>query len=514
MSRRAPWSWLLALALTVFAVAPLTYPGFFEARSGFRPVFNLEHLSQAPNWGLPAGRFDPVRGEGRLPYLLAWPFFQATGSGVAGVKWGHGLALGLAALGTYAWTRRWFGIEGAVLAAAVYTYLPWHLSAVYVRGAYAEAWLWAVGPLALWAVDSLADRRLLPALLVGLPAWTAALWIQRGLAVFLLLLVAAYGLVRLTMRWRWVGLPLALSVAWLVARTAPAAGQSPELEFLYPFQLFSAAWNLGQGASGGAGISFQLGLAAVGLSIVATALLAREWATVQRPLATILVFWLGALLLVTLACLRVSSFLWRLSGFDSLVTAPWQLLILAGLPLAFLAGSVVRLEDRLAALPSWAGLVALVVLASYPYLTTRFTQVDPGPEPVAMFQPGAAGESAPQIMILAYEVMSPTEITPTLTLTLTWQAVAPVAGDYTVFVHALNSDGSKAAQRDTRPCNGECPTSAWIPGEIVIDRYELDLGQGAAADPYRLAVGLYLLETGERAAVWGREDGTVFLDVP
>jgi hypothetical protein len=107
----------------------------------------------------------------------------------------------------------------------------------------------------------------------------------------------------------------------------------------------------------------------------------------------------------------------------------------------------------------------------------------------------------------------PTEIRPTLTLTLTWQALEPVSGDYTIFVHALAED-AKIAQRDTRPCDGECPTTSWEPGRIILDRYQLDLPPDAATEPDQLAVGLYLLDSGERATVVGRDDNTVFIDVP
>jgi len=31
---------------------------------------------------------------------------------------------------------------------------------------------------------------------------------------------------------------------------------------------------------------------------------------------------------------------------------------------------------------------------------------------------------------------------------------------------------------------------------------------------YRLAIGLYLLDSGKRAAIAGRDDGTVFINVP
>jgi hypothetical protein len=104
-------------------------------------------------------------------------------------------------------------------------------------------------------------------------------------------------------------------------------------------------------------------------------------------------------------------------------------------------------------------------------------------------------------------------VTPTLTLTLTWQAVAPIEQDYTVFAHILAGE-EKVAQRDTQPCSGECPTGTWQPGQIVVDRYRLDLPAGAPPGPYRLAVGLYLLETGDRVPVLGRDDQTVYLHVP
>jgi hypothetical protein len=101
-----------------------------------------------------------------------------------------------------------------------------------------------------------------------------------------------------------------------------------------------------------------------------------------------------------------------------------------------------------------------------------------------------------------------------LTLTMTWQTVQPLAEDYTVFVHALAEGDTRAAQRDTWPCDGECPTTGWEPGEIIVDRHQFDLLSDAPPGPYRLAVGFYLLETGERLAVAGREDGTVVIDVP
>jgi hypothetical protein len=426
-------TWILVLMLTVFAVAPLTYPGFFETQSGFLPIFNLENLSAASGWGWPA---DPLPGQSRLPYLLAWPFLQLTGSGLAAIRWGYAIAFALAALGVYAWTRPWLDVRGAVLASVVYTYLPWHLSSVYVRGAYAEAWLWAFWPFLLWAIDRLGQggpRNTLIAIVAGLPLLAATLRTQPGLAALAIPFLAAYG-VTVPTRQRWSTLRLVEAVAlsllllWIAARRLPEARLPFVEHFLHPFQLLSAAW--------GNDLSFQLGIASVGLSIIAVALLLSKGAK-ERPerrssftshhLARAAWFWVTVLLILILLCLPLSAWFWQITGFDAFLTHPWQLLALTGLPLAFLAGAVIRLEERLATLPAWAGLVALVVLASYPYLAPRFTQVNPGSEPVAMLQP--VGAEAPQIMLLDYDLVPPTAITPTLTLTLTWQALEPVTGD-------------------------------------------------------------------------------------
>jgi hypothetical protein len=354
-------------------------------------------------------------------------------------------------------------------------------------------------------------------------ASAAALWMQPGLFVLSIPLLVAYGVVVGARKpWPIGRLLAALALTWLLmwfaARTLPEAQLSFAEHFLYPFQLLSAAW--------GDGLSYQLGLAGVGLSIVAVALWVSERPGGSRESGAIssdpeippaslgraLCFWLVVLLAIVLLTLPPSAFLWQVTSLDRFLSYPWQLLALAGLPLAFLAGSVVRLDGRLATLPAWAGLIALVILASYPYLAPRFTQVDPGSEPVAMFQPAEA--DVPQIMILDYEIAPPTEITPTLTVTLTWQTVEPVVDDHTVFVHVLTEGDAKAAQHDARPCDGECPTDTWQPGEIVVDRYQLNLVPGAPPGPYRLAVGLYLLDTGERAAVVGHDDETVILHVP
>ncbi|RPI56664.1 MAG: hypothetical protein EHM56_04320, partial [Chloroflexi bacterium] len=397
--------WVLTILLAVFALAPLTYPGFFEAESGFLPAFRAAGPDQA--WFGPA---DPLRGEGALPYLLTWPFFALSGSGVAAVKWGYGLSFLLGAWGVYAWLRKWLGGGGAVLAAVVYTTLPWHLAVVYGRGASGEAWLWAAWPWLLWAIDRIAEggrRGALAAAAVGLPALLVAVASQPGLAALSLLLLTAYGLLALVKdanltqllagRRRVIGLVLILAVEVLilalVARGSSAPRVAFEENFLAPFQLLAAGPEPGEdGAVSGGQPLPGMGLAAAGLSLLAAGLwIGRERAERGEAgstgpfLARGLGFWAAVLLLLLLLSLPLAAPLWRITGLQGLLTTPWQVLALAGLPLAFLAGSVVRLDERLATLPAWAGLVALAVLARYGSLAPAFTGDDQRNEPVAAF---------------------------------------------------------------------------------------------------------------------------------
>ncbi len=80
-----------------------------------------------------------------------------------------------------------------------------------------------------------------------------------------------------------------------------------------------------------------------------------------------------------------------------------------------------------------------------------------------------------------------------VTVTLYWQALAPMREDYAVFVHLVNSAGALSAQRDTFPGLGNLPTSQWKPGDTFMDRYRTEIGETVyAPDEALVRVGLYL----------------------
>ncbi|MFZ1397171.1 MAG: DUF2723 domain-containing protein, partial [Candidatus Promineifilaceae bacterium] len=92
-----------------------------------------------------------------------------------------------------------------------------------------------------------------------------------------------------------------------------------------------------------------------------------------------------------------------------------------------------------------------------------------------------------------------------LELTLTWQALAPLAENYTVFVQVLDANDQIVGQIDSWPVQGTYPTSQWSPGEVIEDRYQVQLAGELPPGPYRVQVGFYLLQTLRRLSVL---DGT------
>jgi hypothetical protein len=88
-----------------------------------------------------------------------------------------------------------------------------------------------------------------------------------------------------------------------------------------------------------------------------------------------------------------------------------------------------------------------------------------------------------------------------LEVTLTWQAKSSIDRDYVVFVHLLDKENRIRAQHDGQPGNNELSTTTWIPGEYVRDNHRLVLPIDLPYGDYRLVVGMYLPDRGERLLV-------------
>ena len=109
-----------------------------------------------------------------------------------------------------------------------------------------------------------------------------------------------------------------------------------------------------------------------------------------------------------------------------------------------------------------------------------------------------------EIALIGFD-LEPTAIRPggTVHLTLYWQALAPMEEDYTVFTHLLGEKNRLWAQKDSQPQGGRSPTSGWEPGQVVEDRYELEVHPQAPPGVYDLEIGIYRARTGKRLLVRG-----------
>jgi hypothetical protein len=99
---------------------------------------------------------------------------------------------------------------------------------------------------------------------------------------------------------------------------------------------------------------------------------------------------------------------------------------------------------------------------------------------------------------LTPETAKPSE---TLQLVLYWQALSSMDERYAVFVHLLDAAGDLVAQQDNEPEAGAAPTTSWLPGEVIADRYSLTLPDTLPAGEYRLVVGMYRTDGGQRLPV-------------
>ncbi len=296
---------LALLLLSLFAWAPLLYPGYLQVHSGFLPVFNLADLAASPNkltW-LPTIGVTPdlLRGEGPLAYWLALLLRPLAGD-IGAVKGVFALGIIAVGLGLFAWARQDLsGFEGdsdgvddptanpkgllstraGLLAAVVAMLWPPLLATVYVRGALGEAVFIAFLGLALWGVSGVRCQvsgvrfqvsGVTYAVVVGV--LTASLfWTQAGLALWATALLLIWAL--------WPGTPLrsrGLAAAAVLVGALLGGGlfallhggqglAGPALDVaahaVHPYQLLSPAWGFGASTPGWQdGLPLQLGFAA------------------------------------------------------------------------------------------------------------------------------------------------------------------------------------------------------------------------------------------------------------
>jgi hypothetical protein len=151
-------------------------------------------------------------------------------------------------------------------------------------------------------------------------------------------------------------------------------------------------------------------------------------------------------------------------------------------------------------------------LSRYGYLVRRSTlggaQVLSFALPSGLAKPSEAPEVVRResfgdaLDLLGYRVSGDGHVAPgeSLDLTLYWRATRRLAADYTLEMRLLGPSGAVVATYERQPVGGSLPTSAWTPGEVVIDDHHLPVGPDLPAGVYRVEVGWHDAR-GEQLAV-------------
>lgn len=106
------------------------------------------------------------------------------------------------------------------------------------------------------------------------------------------------------------------------------------------------------------------------------------------------------------------------------------------------------------------------------------------------------------IILLGYDLQAPA-IQPgkTITVTLYWQTSQPITTSYKVSVQMLSADLRLIAQADSIPVHWSYPTTAWLPGEVVVDEYIFAIPSTTVSGHYTLIAVLYDERSTQRLCV-------------
>ncbi|MEA3309586.1 MAG: hypothetical protein U9Q70_08770 [Chloroflexota bacterium] len=111
------------------------------------------------------------------------------------------------------------------------------------------------------------------------------------------------------------------------------------------------------------------------------------------------------------------------------------------------------------------------------------------------------------IQLVGYDAPARAAPGDTVLIALYWRARVAIPTDYKVFIHLLGDDGEVLAQDDARPAHWTYPTTEWQPGEYIRDEHLLHLPPATPRGDWRLTVGIYAAETGERLPVRDADGG-------
>jgi hypothetical protein len=94
-----------------------------------------------------------------------------------------------------------------------------------------------------------------------------------------------------------------------------------------------------------------------------------------------------------------------------------------------------------------------------------------------------------------------------VTIASTFEVLKELDRDWKFFLHVDMRGGRHRIHGDHWPLAGRYPTSAWLPGEFVTDRYDLSIPLDAPPGEYEAYLGLYIGDERLPVTAGTRHDG-------
>jgi 4-amino-4-deoxy-L-arabinose transferase-like glycosyltransferase len=160
-------------------------------------------------------------------------------------------------------------------------------------------------------------------------------------------------------------------------------------------------------------------------------------------------------------------------------------------------------SDRLPAFDTDGNPIELIILDRIKIVGAKIN----APSTAIPFQANFANK----ISLTAYELGTAPPGEP-LPITFYWQALSEIQHDYTLFVHLFSESDELVSQTDSPPQAGRFHTHWWEAGDLIPDTKYISLPPDLEPGNYRLSLGWYWPETGERLPLSDQTNNTT-LDI-
>jgi hypothetical protein len=355
---------LFTILISSIAVVDLFTYGLPPTHDGEYHVMRFQQFHKAlsegnlyPRW---AGDFNNGYGIPLFNYVYPLPNYFASFLHFLGISFIGAFKLNmvvasmLGAVFFYLWTRRFWGDIGAMVSSVVYTFAPYHLLDIYVRGSVGEVWSLAIIPGLLWAYSEHLNTKKIQYFCLSVLFLALLVFAHNILAVVFTGFFILYSLFLIYLSKKkellrdFISLFLILvlgigtsSIFWLPAilETKYVTGLQlfdPTIHFPEIHKLIYSSWGYGFSGEGVPDqMSFQIGipnLLIVGFAVILTFIRRNKLA----------VFFLALFALTTFLVTPLSRFFWDNVPGVSYIQFPWRLLSLIILLSSFLAGFLVK----------------------------------------------------------------------------------------------------------------------------------------------------------------------------